>query len=1275
MLITRAPKSLFSDHSFAQLLRDCEGSKLPPVVSWDDWLRAEPQPTLIVIDAHASFNDVAMFFVKEFGGLTLGNGRASIAFLSPDAATLSKPAAMRPELKDSLIANSFFIKMIRSYRWGRLTRFDLLPGLIQRLSFAAEELFTISDTAIRDWNGDLQRFLGHYNEMAGKVSQDIVGKHIPQDPLFPPMNPEQFLKVLASVYLFGRGDQIDVEKLIKEHGPTWLQAKPGVYHLEEQRRKFFDSSTNIRLNDEQMIHLMHGKAVPPPINEQVFRLLRLATKRLKNDVKIKMIEHLRDVAKCLSRGAAAWAERSKIDDNTPIRVLTVKDFVRQKSEHDHIEKAFKDSFSCAFRRGDVVLDCIVGPEQKDNDPLRSWNTYEWWQRAAIDQQEIAVRRMFPENSSASSCLLDYDIIVIEMEYRTRFVGLSIVHWLSMALDELEKTDARQAADGADYRAKHRPQIVALSRNEKAGHSYFCLSHGANSFAHKSRVFSLPSLLTYSRVGREAIPAEPRYSRPNYRVLYGLLPGESSRLRSEHPDEKLLGDNWDRSWFREMPKADLHYHLGTSVTLPTVIALAFNSAGYAVTQSTVTTPMSRAMLFDVCKTVIMANLAFNSFASQGAPFSPHESLWGAARFIRVPKERNGTVARPHLPEKAALEQVVDWLTPRDRPYHQFEVCGVLVAALTIFEDALKEVRDSANLKFCEVLVTEEFHGRVARRQEDSWAYMLAISKLYEGTNGGSLLEPEQDPSLTSFSKGLMAQLSYLMERVSVNWKHAETRSEIDRMRRDAIGLSGSTGKRPAWLGAMHSRVINRVKETVTTLSQAFSHLLVNPEWLEDEYRKFTEAGAAFMTQPNTMNAVVSTFWRHSKSRFPGLAGNAFDCITLENLVTLPDTVHNPDSVPLKDRSLARYLWGAGLLGAEHFQFPENLLLASQDIVSQNVKDNVVYSEVRCGTNGYCRAGLGPQDATDLLCLGFDLSSVYFGWTSPTLRQQLKRTEMQDEPPQRWVRTNILLGAKRHKNPEEFAEIVALTRLYLERGREPRPFWDGSKTSRLILPGSWWDQCAVVGFDLSGDETSEFQGLRESIRPLFVVSAPITIHAGEAATADSIWDAVYSLGAQRIGHGLRLRDNQQLLKFCSRRGICMELCPISNAFTNVFEAVEPGRRGFPSLRDGQDELRSVYPLRAFLDAGIDVCINSDNRSLHKRGTLTDEYLVAAQMIGGMTKWESLKLAKAGFKCAFLSKGELAALLRHVEFEVFQMVAGQDADIDFKNPERVVRRRGSM
>lgn len=345
------------------------------------------------------------------------------------------------------------------------------------------------------------------------------------------------------------------------------------------------------------------------------------------------------------------------------------------------------------------------------------------------------------------------------------------------------------------------------------------------------------------------------------------------------------------------------------------------------------------------------------------------------------------------------------------------------------------------------------------------------------------------------------------------------------------------------------------------------------------------------------------------------------IRLEDLVELPKLEQDTSG------SLDRYLWGCDLLGSSHLQYPENLVLTAFDLVEQAVADRVLYTELRCAPVGYARAGMPVVEATDLLCAALDLACLV-------------------RSPSDLVRFNVLIGGKRHK-PHELDQTIRLLSYFLERTDSGLFNDSGIKQQDRWFEqvGSWWKPCQVVGFDLSGREhldvddgsgrgqpDSEWYGRK--LKPLFDHSAFITVHAGEAKSAESIWEAVYRLHARRIGHGLRLRENVLLLDYCVTEGICLELCPTSNDFTNVFEIVDS---------DQARNFKTTYPLRRYMIKGLQVCLGTDNRQLHADKTLTGEYVKASDMVGGLGRWDLVLLAKSGFRNAFLPVVDVEKLLQ--------------------------------
>ena len=119
--------------------------------------------------------------------------------------------------------------------------------------------------------------------------------------------------------------------------------------------------------------------------------------------------------------------------------------------------------------------------------------------------------------------------------------------------------------------------------------------------------------------------------------------------------------------------------------------------------------------------------------------------------------------------------------------------------------------------------------------------------------------------------------------------------------------------------------------------------------------------------------------------------------------------------------------------------------------------------------------------------------------------------------------------------------------------------------------------VCAADLAGAEAiypmSEFMELFGQAKKL---GMPFTIHAGECGNVQNILDSVEA-GALRIGHGIAMRGNSEVQKMIREKGIGVEMCPISNLQTKAVES------------------ESQYPLREFLDNGIKVTINTDNRTV--------------------------------------------------------------------------------
>lgn len=133
--------------------------------------------------------------------------------------------------------------------------------------------------------------------------------------------------------------------------------------------------------------------------------------------------------------------------------------------------------------------------------------------------------------------------------------------------------------------------------------------------------------------------------------------------------------------------------------------------------------------------------------------------------------------------------------------------------------------------------------------------------------------------------------------------------------------------------------------------------------------------------------------------------------------------------------------------------------------------------------------------------------------------------------------------------------------------------------------------VVAFGLGGSEVGnppeKFKAAFDRARAAGLPSVP---HAGETSGPESIWGALRSLHADRIGHGVRCLEDPALVAELRSRQTPLEVCPTSNVCLKVT----------PSLAD--------HPLPRLLAEGLYVTLNSDDPPMFNT-TLTGEYLAVA------------------------------------------------------------------
>jgi aminodeoxyfutalosine deaminase len=169
--------------------------------------------------------------------------------------------------------------------------------------------------------------------------------------------------------------------------------------------------------------------------------------------------------------------------------------------------------------------------------------------------------------------------------------------------------------------------------------------------------------------------------------------------------------------------------------------------------------------------------------------------------------------------------------------------------------------------------------------------------------------------------------------------------------------------------------------------------------------------------------------------------------------------------------------------------------------------------------------------------------------------------------------------------------------------------------------------LVSFGLGGPEIGvprpQFKPYFDAARAAGLHCVP---HAGETTGPQTIWDALQTLGAERIGHGISAAQDSRLLEHLAELGIPLEVCPTSNVRTRAVASLDE------------------HPLATLVSAGVQVSINSDDPPMFGT-TLTNEYAVAASLLG-LDKAGVAELARNAVRHSFAPDPLKTALLAEID-----------------------------
>lgn len=168
--------------------------------------------------------------------------------------------------------------------------------------------------------------------------------------------------------------------------------------------------------------------------------------------------------------------------------------------------------------------------------------------------------------------------------------------------------------------------------------------------------------------------------------------------------------------------------------------------------------------------------------------------------------------------------------------------------------------------------------------------------------------------------------------------------------------------------------------------------------------------------------------------------------------------------------------------------------------------------------------------------------------------------------------------------------------------------------------------LVAIDLAGDEYN-FPGelFVDHFKQVNNVGLQVTIHAGEAAGSQSVWQAINELNANRIGHGVACVNDQKLMDYMAQHKIAIESCLTSNFQTGTIANL------------------AEHPIHTFLANDMLVCLNTDDPAVENT-ELKAEFEIAKNVVKLSDK-QIHQLQLNALAASFLSASDKLALTKKV------------------------------
>ncbi|MCK6576766.1 MAG: adenosine deaminase [Anaerolineae bacterium] len=279
-------------------------------------------------------------------------------------------------------------------------------------------------------------------------------------------------------------------------------------------------------------------------------------------------------------------------------------------------------------------------------------------------------------------------------------------------------------------------------------------------------------------------------------------------------------------------------------------------------------------------------------------------------------------------------------------------------------------------------------------------------------------------------------------------------------------------------------------------------------------------------------------------------NTLLSIGMEHRLTLPSTTEEGlrpfvQLMPGEPRNWQQFLGKFAVL-RQFYRSKSIIQRVTHEVIADAAADNVRYLELR----------FTPQALNNLMKCAFD---DIVDWVCAAAAEAAAAHDIQ---------CALILSMNRHEAVEVAESVIETAIAFKDRG--------------------------IVGIDLAGQESGfSSQPFARLFERAKAAGLFITVHAGEWSGAENIREAVESLGANRIGHGVRAGEDPAVVQMLIERGIPLEVCPTSNVDSGVIGTY------------------AEHPITALYQAGVRTTLNTDD-PLISNITLSDEYAAAMRLL---------------------------------------------------------------